>query len=51
MFIVLLANIINTSKHAECVSLGNQKCKIEAIFLNLHPNEYSNFTPIHLQLN
>ena len=27
--------------HTKCVSLSNQKCKIQLIFIDLHPNEYS----------
>ena len=41
MFIVLLSNIVNVSNHTKCVSLSNQKCKIQSTFINLHPNEYS----------
>ena len=28
MFIVVLSNIVNASKHTKCVSLSNQKCAI-----------------------
>ena len=41
MFIALLSNIVNASNHAICVSLSNQKCEIQPILINLHPNEYS----------
>ena len=41
MFIVLLASIVNASIHRKCVSLSNQKCKIQPTLTNLHPNEYS----------
>ena len=41
MFIVLLTNIVNASNHTKCVSLSNQKCKIQPTLINLHPNEYS----------
>ena len=41
MFIVLLTSIVNASNHAKCVSLSNQKCKIQPTLINLHPNEYS----------
>ena len=41
MFIVsLLASMVNSSNHAKCVSLSNQKCEIQPTFINLHPNEY-----------
>ena len=41
IFIILLTNIVNASDHAKCVSLSNQKCKIQHTLINLHPNEYS----------
>ena len=41
MFIVLLSSIVNASNHTKCVSLSNQKCRIQPILINLHPNEYS----------
>ena len=41
MFIVLLSSIVNASYHTKCVSLSNQKCKIQPTLINLHPNEYS----------
>ena len=42
-FIVLLTSIVlvNASSHAKCVSLSNQKCKIQPTLINLHPNEYN----------
>ena len=41
MFIVLLFTIVDAFNHTKCVSLSNQKCEIQATFINLHPNEYS----------
>ena len=41
MFIVVLSNIANGSKHTKCMSLSNQKYMIQATLINLHPNEYS----------
>ena len=41
MFIVLLASIVNASNHTKRLSLSNQKCKIEPILINLHPNVYN----------
>ena len=41
MFIALLNKIVNGSNDAKCVSLSNQKCIIQCILINLHPNEYS----------
>ena len=40
MFIVLLASIVSASNHTKCVSLNNQKCEIQPILINLHPNQY-----------
>ena len=40
MFILLLSSIVNTSNHTKCVSLSNQKYKIQPTFINLHPKEY-----------
>ena len=39
MFIVLLSSIVNPSDHTKCLSLSNQKCKIQSTLINLHPNE------------
>ena len=41
IFIRLLTGLINGSNHTNCVSLSNQKCKIQPTLINLHPNEYS----------
>ena len=41
MFVILLNTIVNASNHTKCVSLINQKCKIQLTLINLHPNEYS----------
>ena len=41
MFVVLLTNIVNASKHTKCVSLSYQKCKIQPTLINLYVNEYS----------
>ena len=41
MFTVLLGSIVNGSNHIKCVSLRNQKCKIQPNIINLYPNEYS----------
>ena len=46
MFIVLLSSLVNASNHTKCVSLSNQKWKIQPTLINLHPlifdkvNEY-----------
>ena len=40
------------SNHRKCVSLRNQKSKIQPTLINLHPNEtVKNYTTIHLQLS
>ena len=41
IFIGLLAGLVNGSNHTKYVSLSNQKCIIQPILINLHPNEYS----------
>ena len=41
MELILEFNIVNTSNHTKFVSLSNQKCKIQPILVNLHPNECS----------
>ena len=41
IFIALLSNIDIASNHTKCVSLSNQKSKIQPTLINLHPNEYS----------
>ena len=37
----ILTSPVNGSNHAKCFLLSNQKCMTQAIFINLHPNEYS----------
>ena len=53
-FIVLLTSLVNASNHTKCVSLSNQKCKIQPTLVNIHPNKYSQelqaFKPSRLQL-
>ena len=39
-FIGLLTGLVNGSNHTKCTSLNNQKCIIQPILINLHPNEY-----------
>ena len=41
MLILLLSNTFNGSNHTKCVPLSNPKYMIQATFINLHPNEYS----------
>ena len=41
-FIGLLASVVvNASSHTKCVSVSNQKCKIQSTLINLHQNECS----------
>ena len=41
MFIALLTNIVDSSNYTKSASLNNQKCEIQPISVNLHPNEYN----------
>ena len=41
MFIGLLTSLVNASNYTKCVSLNNQQCMIQPVFINLYPNEYS----------
>ena len=36
---VLFTTIVNPSDHTKCVSLSNQKCKIQHTFIHLHADE------------
>ena len=47
MFIGLITGLVNTSNHTKCVSLSNQKCKIQPTLTNLHPNEQSQELPYY----
>ena len=40
VFTGLLTGIVSASNHTKCDLLSNQKCKIQPILFNLHPNEY-----------
>ena len=54
IFMGLLISIANASNHTKCVLLKNQKCEIQPIFINLHPNEYSqefHFYPFTIKLD
>ena len=54
MFMRLLISIVNASKHSNCVSLSNQKCEIQPVFINLHSNEYSqqfHYYPFTIELD
>ena len=50
MFNVLLSGIVNAANHTKCVSLSNQKCKLQATLFNLHPNKYSQIKNENLNL-
>ena len=54
IFIGLLINIVNTSNHTKCISLSNKKYQIQPTFINLNPNEYSQwfqYYPFAVNLN
>ena len=55
IFIVLLTNlIVNASNHTKFLSLINQKCEIQPMIINLHPNEYSqelHYNPFAVKLD
>ena len=37
----LLTSSVNAFSHTKCVSLSNQKSKVQPTLINLHPNQYS----------
>ena len=41
ILIGLLSSIVNASNHTKCVSLSNQKSKMQPTLIELHPNKYS----------
>ena len=41
MFIVLITSLVHASSHAKMLSLRKQKCEIQPILINFHPNENS----------
>ena len=47
IFIRLLASIVSASNDTKCVSLSNQKCKIQPTLMNLHPNKYGQELPCY----
>ena len=52
MSIVLLNNLVNASSHTKCVSLSNQKYKIQLLLSNcILMNTVKNYTNIHLRLS
>ena len=38
---LILSSIVNASNHTKCISLSNQKCKIQPPLIDLHPNQHS----------
>ena len=40
IFIALLISLVIASSNGKCVSLSNQKSKIQPTLINLHPNKY-----------
>ena len=54
IFMGLLTRIVSTSNHKKCISLSYQKCMIQFILVNFHPNEYSqefNHYPFSVKLD
>ena len=54
MFMRLLISIVNASNHTKCVSWSNQKCMIQPILINLHPDKYSHelhYCPFEIKLD
>ena len=41
IFSGLLTDLVSGSNHTKCVSLSNQKCKIQPTLISLHANEYN----------
>ena len=41
IFIALLTGLVNGTDHTKCVSLINQKCRIQQFIINLNSNEGS----------
>ena len=41
IFLGLLTSIVNASRHTKCVSLSDQKCKIQRTLFDLHLDEYT----------
>ena len=41
IFIALLTGLVNGTDHTKCVSLINQKCKIQPLIINLNSNKCS----------
>ena len=51
IFYGILTGLVNGSNHTKCVSLSNQKYKIQPILIYILMNTVKNFTIIYLQLN
>ena len=52
MFIGLLISLVNASTHTKCVSLSNQKFKIQFTLITyILMKTIKNYTTIHLRLN
>ena len=48
VFIVLLANIVNTSSQIKCIYLKSKQCKIQAPLLNLQLSLQSTLVCVNL---
>ena len=51
IFYGILTGLVDGSNHTKCVSLSNQKYKIQPILIYILMNTVKNFTIIYLQLN
>ena len=47
IFTGLLTGLVNGSNYTKCLSLTNQKYKIQPNIINLHPNEYTRGLPCY----
>ena len=51
IFYGILTGLVDGSNHTKCVSLSNQKYKIQPTLIYILMNTVKNFTIIYLQLN
>ena len=50
----MLTSIVSASNYTKYISVNNQKCQIQLILINLHPNEYSqqlHYYPLAVKLD
>ena len=51
IFYGILTGLVDGSNHTKCISLSNQKYKIQPTLIYILMNTVKNFTIIYLQLN